>query len=81
MQTALRARLVVVNGQFRSRVAFADPTVAAAEPKKPPKQFSIILSHRLLIRFRTSTTGQDRVQFALDRLLFGLDLRQKIAEP
>jgi hypothetical protein len=31
MQTTLRAWLEMVNGQFRSHVAFADTAVAAAE--------------------------------------------------
>jgi hypothetical protein len=71
----------VVNGQFRSRFVFTYSTVAAAELEALPQRFSCFLSHRLLVRFQASASAQDGRQFAVDRLSFGSDFSQEIAEP
>lgn len=81
VQTTLRARLKVIDGQFRSHITLADSAVAATEFKSLPQPFSLVRAHRLRVRVGIWISGEHRCQFLFDHLPFGLCVREKLAEP
>jgi len=81
IQAALRAGLEVVDGEFRPYLAFADSAVTATELKALPNRLCLVLPHRLVTGPWSTISGEDRGEFRVDRLPFGLGLGQEIAEP